>query len=243
MKENETLEDLQYKGYKILQKKGAFKFGVDAVLAAYYAESDIRPGHKILDMGTGTGIIAILIAARTKASHITGMEIQSEIADMALRSVKLNNLESRVSIVIDDIAHPKNISPGYYDHVVTNPPYKKKGSGIVNPGDSKAISRHEILCTLEDVISLAAKSLKPNGFFTMVNRPERLCDSMELMRKYKIEPKTVRFVHPVPSRSPSIMLIKGVKFGNPYLKVEPPLYIFDEENNYTREINDIYNRE
>jgi len=176
------------------------------------------------------------------ASEITGIDIQDDLVDMAKRSVKLNNLESRVSILKDDISDSFFVKLNHYDHIITNPPYKKPGSGIINPAETKAISRHEILCTLEDVISLSAKSLVQYGCFTMINRPERLCDAIEAMRKYKIEPKFIRFVHSSVYTAPKLILIRGIKDGNPCLKIESPLYIFDESGNYTSEIDSIYNR-
>ena len=238
----EIIENLQYRGYKIIQEEEGFKFGVDAVLAAYYSEHLIKKGDKVLDLGTGTGIIAILVAARTLAEKIIGIEVQEKVADMAKRSVKLNNLEERVEIVVDNIANPAFMKKGFFNHVITNPPYKKTGTGIVNPSDSKAVSRHEVLCNLEDVISLASKSLVDGGCFTMVNRPERLCDIMELMRKYKIEPKNLRMVYPALDKAPSMVLINGIKGGKAFLKTEKPLFIFDESGDYSSEINEIYNR-
>ncbi len=241
----ETIEDLQYKGYKIYQRSDGFKFGVDAVLAAYYAQAEMKPGQAVLDLGTGTGIIPILLAARTLDTHITGLEIQADMAEMARRSVALNHLESRVSILTGDIANcPVELVPkGMFHHVVSNPPYQKKGSGIQNPTDSKAIARHEIFCTLEDVISLAARSLTEGGTFTMVHRPDRLCDIMNLMRQYRMEPKALRMVHPTPGKAPSMVLVRGTKGGNPYLKVEAPLYIFDNTGSETEELQQIYNRD
>lgn len=241
----EVIEDLQYKGYQILQHTDGFKFGVDAVLATYYAEQELKPGQKVLELGSGTGIIPILLAARTCDTHITGLEIQEDMADMARRSVALNGLESRVSILTADIANcPVDLVPkGVFHHVVTNPPYQKKGSGIQNPADSKAIARHEIFCTLEDVIALASRSLTEGGVFTMVHRPDRLCDIMNLMRQYRMEPKALRMVHPTPGKAPSMVLIRGTKGGNPYLKVESPLYIFDETGSESKELQQIYNRD
>ena len=241
----EVIEDLQYKGYQILQRTDGFKFGVDAVLATYYAQQEIKHGQKVLELGSGTGIIPILLAARTCNTHITGLEIQEDMADMARRSVARNHLEDRVSILTADIANcPVELVPkGVFHHVVTNPPYQKKGSGIQNPTDSKAIARHEIFCTLEDVIALAARSLTEGGVFTMVHRPDRLCDIMNVMRQYRIEPKTLRMVHPTPDKAPSMLLIRGTKGGNPYMKVEAPLYIFDNTGSESKELQQIYNRD
>ena len=243
LKEGEQIEDLQYKGFKIIQNNKGFKFGVDAVLAAYYSEELIKPTDRVLDLGTGTGIISILVAARTKAVEICGVEIQEDVADMAQRSVKLNGLEDRIRIIVDNISNGKYFKKAYFDHVITNPPYKKADSGIINPSNSKAISRHEVFCTLEDIIALSASSLKQYGVFTMINRPERLCDCMELLRKYKMEPKTIRFVYPTQDKAPSMFLVRAIKNGGAHLNNEPPLFIFDSNGNYTEELNSIYNRD
>lgn len=240
----EQVEDLQYKGYKIIQKKSGFKFGVDAVLAAYYAEQFIRPSDSIADLGTGSGIIAILLAAHTQAGRIVGMEIQENIAQMAQRSVVMNKLENRVEIKNVDLRSVSDIvQRGSFDHVVTNPPYKKVGSGIVNSLDNKALSRHEILCTLEDVISAGAFLLKQGGYFTMIHRPERLNDIIMIMRENSVEPKFMRFIFPNMNKPPNLLLIRGVKGGKPFLKIDKPLCIFDQNGAYTDEINKIYDRD
>jgi len=242
IREDERLEDLQYQGYKIIQKKDGFRFGMDAVLAAYYARLAIFPGDHVLDLGTGSGIIALLLAIKSEAARITGLEIQEEIADMAARSVKLNGLQDKVDIICGDLRNIKSIFPGAaFSHVVTNPPYKKAGSGLISAEDAMAVSKHEILCSLEDVIRNAAYVLKPKGFFTMVHRPDRLIDIIELMRKYKIEPKFMRFVHPSPGKAPNLVLIRAIKGGGPFLKIEEPLYVFNDSGAYTEEINRIYN--
>lgn len=244
IREDEQLEDLQYKGYKILQKKSGFKFGIDAVLATFYAECCIKASDSVIDFGTGSGIIAILIAAHSMASRVVGVEIQKDIADMAKRSVVLNNIGDRVEILNEDL---RNISSlylrGTFDHVVSNPPYKRMGSGIINDHDSKALSRHEVLCTLEDVVIQGSFLLKPGGFFTLVQRPERLNDIIELMRRNKLEPKFIRFVYPSINKPPVLVLVRGVKDGKSFLKVEKPLIIYNEDGNYTEEINEIYSRE
>jgi len=239
--DDERVDDLQYKGMRIIQKKEGFRFGIDAVIAANFV--DVKKDARVIDIGAGTGIIALLIAGKTEAKYVAGIEIQSEMAEMAQRSVKLNGLEGRVEIIHGDIReNSKYFSPASFDVVVTNPPYMKKGGGLINPHDMKAVSRHEILCTLEDVIKASARLLVPGGQFVMVHKPERLVDIVYLMRSYKIEPKYLRFVHPSPYKKANILLIKGMKNGNSELKMMEPLYVYDENGCYTDEINEIYSR-
>lgn len=239
--ENERIDDLQYKDLKIIQKKDGFCFGVDAVLLANFA--DIKKEACVIDLGTGTGIIPILIAGKTDAGTVTGLEIQHEIAEMAGRSVSLNGLESKIRIVCGDIKGSIELfGPSSFDAVVTNPPYMNQGGGLLNPSDTKAISRHEIKCTLEDVIKSAGKLLVPGGQFAMVHRPDRLVDIVYLMRNYGIEPKYIRFVHPSPYKRPNLLLIKGMRGGKPQLKMMDPLYVYDENGKYSDEIDRIYNR-
>lgn len=238
---DERIDDLQYKELKLIQKKDGFCFGVDAVLLANFA--DIRRNDRVLDMGTGTGIIAVLIAAKTAAASVTGLEIQPEMSEMAGRSVRLNGLEDRLDIVCGDIKNALQLfGPSKFDAVVTNPPYMNSGGGLLNPSDTKAVSRHELLCTLEDVISTSSKLLAPGGRFAMVHRPDRLADIIFLMRSYGMEPKYLRFVHPSPYKKPNLVLVRGIRGGKPQLKVLEPLYVYDETGVYSREINKIYCR-
>jgi len=242
LNENERIDDLQCKGLKIIQKKAGFCFGLDAVLLANFA--DIKKGDTVIDLGTGTGIIAILIAGKTEAKSIIGLEIQEEMAEMAQRSVKLNNLEDRVKIVCGDIKNSVEMfGASKFDVVVTNPPYMNQGGGLLNISDTKAISRHEIKCTLEDVIKASSKLLVPGGQFAMVHRPDRLVDIIWLMRKYSIEPKYLQFVHPYPRKKANLILIKGARQGRVQLKMLEPLYVYDENGNYSKEIDNIYGRE
>lgn len=238
--ENEEIDDLQYKGLKIIQKRDGFRFGIDAVLLANFA--DFKAGDEVIDLGTGTGIIPILVAGKTEVRKVTGIEIQFEMAEMAMRSVKLNNLDDRVSIVWGDLRESVGLFGASRFNVVTvNPPYMTKGGGLVNPSDTKAISRHEIMCSLEDVIKASSKLLVPGGQLAMVHRPERLVDIVFLMRSLNIEPKYMRFVHPSIRKKPNLVLIKGTRNGNPQLRIIEPLYIYDEDGNYSDEINRIYN--
>jgi len=239
---NEKIDDLQYKGLKLIQKDKAFRFGLDAVLLANFV--DVKKGSSVIDLGTGTGIISILLAEKTEAASIVGLEIQEEIAEMAQRSVKMNCLEDRVKIVCGDIKDSVDLfGASSFDAVVSNPPYMNQGGGIINISDTKAIARHEILCTLEDVIRSASKLLVPGGKFAMVHRPDRLADIIWLMRNFTIEPKYIRFVHPSPYRKANLLLIKGTRQGRPQLKMMEPLYVYDEEGKYSKEINEIYCRE
>ncbi len=240
--ENERLDDLQYKGLRLLQKRDGFCFGVDAVLLSHFAQ--VPKDSEVIDLGTGTGIIAVLIAAKKEPCRVTGLEIQPEMAEMAKRSVSLNSLDDRVRIVQGDIKDAvKLFGASSFDAVVSNPPYMEKGGGLLNPADAKAISRHEILCTLEDVVSTAAKLLRPGGKFSMVHRPQRLTDIMYHMRHYGIEPKQLRLVHPSPEKGPNLVLIGGARNGNPELRVQEPLYIYDSFGHYSSEIDEIYGRQ
>lgn len=239
LKENERIDDLQLKGLKIIQNPNGFCFGIDAVLLSNFAQISKR--GFVVDLGTGTGIIPLLIAGKSSARKIVGVEVQEDVADMAKRSVLLNDLSERVEIMnvnLKDIH--EQLDKGVADVVVSNPPYMPAGGALVNPGSYKAISRHEVLCTLEDVVKTASSLLKEKGSFFMVHRPSRLVDIISLCRQYKLEPKVVRFVHPRQGKEPNILLIKCIKSGNPELRIMPPLYVYGEGQNYTDEIFDIY---
>jgi tRNA1Val (adenine37-N6)-methyltransferase len=240
--DNERIDDLQCKGLKLIQKVEGFCFGVDAVLLANFA--DVRKNDEVIDLGTGTGIIPILLAGKTQARSIIGLEIQKDMAEMAARSIDMNGLECRVKVVFGDIKDSVAcFGKSRFNVVVTNPPYMSRGRGLINPDDTKAISRHEIMCTLEDVIGAGSGLLAPGGQFAMVHRPDRLVDIVYLMRNFGIEPKYLRFVHPSPYKKPNLLLIKGTKGGNPQLKMMDPLYVYDENGNYSKELNEIYGRE
>lgn len=242
LKQNERIDDLQCRGLKIIQNREGFCFGVDAVLLANFAQ--VKKGQRVIDLGTGTGIIPILIAGKTEAGEVIGVEIQGDVAEMAKRSAALNSIQDRVIIVNEDMKNAVSMfGKGSFDVVTANPPYKHAGSGLLNPEDSRAISRHEIKCTLEDVISAASSLLKNNGHFFMVHRPERIVDIVYLMRSYKLEPKTIRFIHPYPGKKPNLLLIEGLKGGRAFVKFMDPLYIYDGHGNYTAEINEIYGRD
>lgn len=242
LKENERIDDLELKGLKIIQNKEGFCFGIDSVLLSDFVKN-IKNNSLVLDLGTGTGIIPILLCGKTNLKKVIGVEVQEKIAEMAKRSIKLNNLEARFQVINENILNLKNIYQNQtFDVVVTNPPYKKKNSGIINENHEKLISRHEIEANLEDFIKVSKDLLKDKGEFYMVHRPERLVDILSIMRKEKLEPKVLRMVYSNKNKEPKLVLIKGIKNAKPFLKVEKNLYIYDENGNYTDEILEIYNK-
>ena len=242
LKENERIDDLEYKGLKIIQNRNWFCFGIDSILLSSFAK-EAKPGSKILDLGTGTGIISILLAEKVKNSEIIGIEIQKEVAEMAKRSVKMNGLENKIEIINDDIKNIlKKIEKNSFDVVVTNPPYKKKQTGIINQNNVKMIARHESTANLEDFISIASKALKNLGIFYIINRPERLADIIENLRKYRLEPKQLKFVYPNIKKTPNLVMIKAVKNGKEFLKIDKPLIVYKENGEYTNEILEIYEK-
>jgi len=239
LKPNERIDDLQRNNYKIIQDPERFCFGMDAVLLSGFARA--KEGDHIIDLGTGTGIIPILMEAKTGASDLIGLEIQPESADMAQRSVELNHLESKIRIVTGDIKEASSLfGAATFDVVTSNPPYMTEHHGITNEKSPRAIARHELLCTLEDVISQAAKLLRPGGSFYMVHRPFRLVDIMVLMREYHLEPKRIKLVYPYIDKEPNMVLIEGLRGGRPRLTVERPLIVYQSPGVYTDEIYDIY---
>jgi tRNA1Val (adenine37-N6)-methyltransferase len=240
LKENERIDNLEYENLRIIQNTQGFRFGIDSILLSNFA-SDIKKESRIIDLGTGTGVIGILLSAKTQAKEVVGVEIQKEVYEMAKRSVKLNNLEDKIKLINANIKELENI--GTFDAVVTNPPYKKSNTGLQNENEKKSISRHEITANLEDFIKIASKLLKDKKDFYMVHRPERLADIMVNLRKYKLEPKKLQFVYPSLAKEPNMILIKATKNANPFLKVEKPLYVYKENGEYTDEILKIYGRE
>lgn len=239
LKENERLDELQRNGYRIIQNPEKFCFGMDAVLLSGFAKA--KAGDRVLDMGTGTGIIPILMEAKTEAAHLIGLEVQEESADMARRSVALNGLTDKIQIVTGDIKEADQIfTSASFDVITCNPPYMIGQHGLQNPDAPKAIARHEVLCTLEDVVSKAAKLLKPGGHFYMVHRPFRLTEIISLMSAYKLEPKRMQLVYPYVDKEPNMVLIEGVRGGKPRMTVEKPLIVYKAPGEYMPEIYDIY---
>lgn len=241
LKSDETLDDLQLKGICVIQKKDAFRFGVDAVLLANFAK--VKRGARVIDLCSGTGIIPFILAGKTDADSIIGIEIQEPMVDMAKRSVKFNKLEEKLEFINKDLKDIKFLKGlPKVDVVTVNPPYKLKNSGIINERDENAIARHEICCTLEDVIKASKAVLKDNGRLYMIHRPDRLADIICIMRQYKIEPKLIRMIQPNFKKAPNMVLIEGQNNGGTFLKWEAPLYIYNIEGGYTEEIDRIYGR-
>ena len=235
----ERIDDLERNQLKLIQDPGRFCFGMDAVLLSGFAKA--KAGDRVLDLGTGTGIIPILMSAKTEAAHLTGLEIQKESADMADRSVRLNGLQDRISIVEGDIKEAGAIfGPASFEVITCNPPYMIAEHGIQNPDTPKTIARHEVLCTLEDVISQSGKLLVTGGKFYMVHRPFRLAEIITLMCQYKIEPKRMQLVYPFADREPNMVLLEGCRGGKSRMTVEKPLIIFEKPGVYTPEIREIY---
>ena len=236
---HERLDELHRNGYRIIQDKGRFCFGMDAVLLSGFAK--VKPDEQALDLGTGTGIIPILLEAKTDGRHFVGLEIQEESADMASRSVAYNGLEEKIEIVTGDIKDASNIfGASSFDVITTNPPYMIGQHGLKNEENAKAIARHEILCTLDDVLRESAKILKPGGRFYMVHRPFRLAEILSAMVQYRIEPKRMRLVYPFVDKEPNMVLIEGLRGGRSRMTVEKPLIVYKESGVYTDEIYDIY---
>lgn len=239
--EDEQIDDLQLKGLKLIQKKDGFRFGVDAVLLSHF--SKVKKNHRVIDLCTGTGIVPFLLLGKYSPEEVVGLEIQEDMCEMAERSTKLNDVQDKISFINRDLKDTEFLKTlGRFDTLTVNPPYKLNNAGIVNPSDKLAIARHEVMCTLEDVIRAARTLLKDNGRIYMVHRPERLADIITLMRKYKIEPKRIRMVHPNTKKAPNIVLVEGQRDGGSFLKWEAPLYVYDDNGGFSQEINRIYGR-
>ena len=243
LKENERIDDLQINNLKIIQDKNGFCFGIDSVILSEFA-NDIKSKSKVIDLGTGTGIISFLLLAKYNISKIIGVEVQLDVADMAKRSIELNNLNEKFELINCDV---KNIlsymERDSVDVVVSNPPYKKINTGGKNENEKKLISRHEILADIFDFIEAAKKVLKDKGALYMVHRPERLSDIIYGLRKNKLEPKKIRFVYSrEDSEEAKLVLVKAVKNGGQFLKVEKPLFIYKKNGEYSDEVLRIYNK-
>lgn len=242
IKDGERIDDLQRKGYRIIQDPSFFCFGTDAVLLSGFA----KPGRhdRVLDLGTGTGVIPLLLAARYPEAHYTGLEILPEIADMARRSVELNGLEEQITIRRGDIREADRLfAAGSFDTIVTNPPYLAGADGLKSPSPARAAARHELWCTIDDVLHAGAVLLRPGGSFFMVHRPNRLAEILEKMRQARIEPKLLRLVHPRAGEDAVLFLVKGAKDGGQWLTVGPPMIIHGDDGGYTPEVRAIYEGE
>ncbi len=239
---NERVDDLERNGYRLIQNPEVFCFGIDAILLAHFARVSNHK-QKILDIGTGTGIIPIVMHAIYQKGHYTGIDIQEQMIEMANRSVMLNEIEADVQMKTVDIKEYKeHFNSGEFDIITCNPPYMKGDCGLKNEHPSKTIARHEVACTLEDIISAAGYMLKYGGKMCMIHRPHRLVDILATMRQYKIEPKVMRMIYPKQGKEPTMVLVEGVKNGRPELRVQAPLIVYNEDGTYTDEINEIYGK-
>lgn len=239
--EDETLEDLQLGGLYLIQKKSGFRFGIDAVLLSDFAK-DI-PTQKTLDLCTGNGIIPILLSAKSGAEEIFGLEIQEAVFNTAVRSVELNNLQNRIFLTCGDVKNSTDIyGKRQFDVITCNPPYMPKGRGIQNPDNEKIIARHEVLCTLQDIIEASAQLLKYKGHLLLVHKPSRLADIVCLMRQNGIEPKRIRFIHKSLGNEPSLVLVDGSFKGGKELRIMPPLYLYNDDGSETAELREVYGR-
>ena len=228
LKDGERLDDLQLNGLEIIQDPKRFCFGIDAVLLSNFAK--VKKDETVLDLGTGTGILPILLSGKTNGKHFTGLEIQEESADMARRSVIHNNLEERIDIVSGDIKEAFSIfKPKLFDVIVSNPPYMLADHGLKNPNDALAIARHELMCNLEDIMRESSKLLADGkGRFYMIHKPFRLTEILVAMNKYRIEPKRIQFVYPYIDKEPTMVLVEGLRGGRSRVKIEPPIIMYEK---------------
>lgn len=239
LREGERLDDLQRDGMMIIQNSDWFCFGMDAVLLTAFAK--VAKGGRVMDLGTGNGVIPLLLSAKTEGEHFEGLEIQDDIADMARRSVRYNCLEQRIHITTGDIKEASSyFEAASFDVVTTNPPYMTCSHGLTNAAGHRAVARHELFCSLEDVVRESAMLLKPGGHFFMVHRPFRLSEIMNTMTRHKLEPKRMRLVYPFVDREPNMVLIEGIRGGNPRITVEKPLIVYQAVNEYTQEVQELY---
>ena len=244
LKSNERIDDLEYKGLKLIQDKDGFCFGIDSVLLSDWAKG-IKQNSKVVDIGTGTGIVSILLSAKSKLSKIYGIEIQDDVADMARRSVELNNLQDKIEIIncnIKDVIKNKIIEVDSIDAIVTNPPYMELNTGNKNDEYKKLVSRHELECKIEDIAKISSKLLRTKGEFYMIHRVNRMIDVICALRENRLEPKEIRLIQSNSNKDPILFLIKCVKDAGKELKIKTPLIIYNEDGSYTDEILEIYHK-
>lgn len=242
LKENERIDDLGINNLKIIQNKNGFCFGIDSILLSEFTKN-IKSDSEVIDLGSGTGIIAILLSAKTNAKKIIGIEIQEKVAEMASRSIKMNKLENKIEIINEDIRNIANrLDNNKYDVIVTNPPYMKNNTGLKSENKEKLISRHEVECTINDIAKASFKLLKDKGQIYMVHRPDRLMDIVESFRKNKLEIKKMRLIYPKEGREANLVLIKAIKNGKAFLRIDRPLYVYKNNGEYTDEVQEIYDK-
>lgn len=252
----EKIDDLQRSGLRIIQNPSRFCFGMDAVLLTAFVQEGFLPqttagvpgssecAHiegNLLDLGTGTGVIPLLLSAKTDLQHLTGLEIQEDSAEMASRSVLMNGLQERISILQGDIREADAIfPPASFSVITSNPPYMPVSHGLQNPDSPKAIARHEILCEFGDIARVTQKLLRPGGHFFVVHRPFRLTEIFAALRDRQLEPKRMQLVYPYVDRGPNLVLLDCVRGGRPQLRVERPLIVYRSPGQYTEQLRDLY---
>ena len=231
----------------IFQAPEEFCYGVDAVLLADFAAQGAKKRRhcRIMDLGTGTGIVPLILSHKTQASYIGGLEVQWNSFELLKKNIAHNRLSGRLTAFQGDVSSfsAEEELAATFDVVTTNPPYFAGGGGIESSNPAKSIARHEITGSLDDFLRLASKLLKDRGDFYMVHRPSRLVDIMTACRKHRLEPKELRFVSGKPMEKPNILLVHCVKYGNPELKILPPLAVHNEDGSYTNEILKIYEKD
>lgn len=268
LQEGERLDDTGFGGYRLIQKRAEFCYGVDAVLLASFAASGVRPGDRVCDLGTGTGIIPLILAHKTEASRITGVEIQRDSWERACRMAALNGLEGRLHFLNEDVgqlasmvgaskatesraAEPKTaesklngaLAAGSFQTVTCNPPYMAGEAGLKSKNEAKRIARHETTAGLADFIAVAAALLEERGEFCLVHRPSRLVDILALCRQHRLEPKELQLVSPRSGQAANIVLVRCFKGGGPELAVLPTLPVYGPDGAYSKEIMEIYERD
>lgn len=235
----ERLDQLNRTGLRIIQHPGRFCFGMDAVLLSSLAS--LKAGESVCDFGTGTGVIPLLLSSRCSNLHITGLEIQSSMAEMANRSVILNALQDRITILQADFRTAADLAgKRKFDLVISNPPYKALKDGLINPSSAQAIARHEVFGDLDELLQSAAAVLKPLGRLALIYRPQRMVALLSGMAAVGIEPKRLRLIQPMINRKPNLVFVEGVLGGKPELMVEPSLVIYGEDGTYTKELLERY---
>lgn len=238
LKDGERIDDLVIGELKVIQSETEFCFSLDAVLLAHF--TSVRPDSRVVDLGTGTGVIAFLLAARG-AAQVSGIEFSPSMAEMANRSVLLNKLEDKVKIIHGDLCKVKELLPaGEYDLVVSNPPYRPVGGGFISPNDRVAMAKHEVTATLQDVVKAAQYLVKSKGRFAMVHLPERMSEILVAMTQANIEPKRLQLVHSGLDKKPKMLLVEGIRGGKPGLEVLPPLIVYKTDGSYSDEIQKYY---
>lgn len=250
LEENERIDELNIDGLRVIQNKEYFLFGMDSVLLSNFVKG-VKSTDIIVDLGTGSMVIPIILSTKTTAKKIVGVEIQQEMYDLAVRNISLNKLQEKLSVIQEDVTNVKEVlgkvkditKEETVDVVISNPPYKQIGTGTTNINSVKYIARHEDKCKLEDIFKLGSKLLKSKGKMYIVHKPERIADLISFARKYNLEAKRIRFMQAKIDKVASLVMIEYIKDGGIEARVESVLIEYDDSDNYTKDILDIYGME